>query len=318
MSTIPRTKNSSSFSGVLKSLDSKCLTCAPITPLECLTTCKVYKLKNELRHLRESMMNSPNYIKQLFNVLKNETRLQIIQSIVNGRHSISVLQQELKKTGHNHSQSALTKEYLLPLIALGIVSESREQYCLTSFGLRLTKLLGCFPEFATKLPAHSECYEENLLQYLLSGPKTFEQIISVVSPKNVSRTLNRLRFTRLIKAPLQREYVFFFKTIRNPQKESLRSTERKIYDGIAAYDGVSAGALAELTGYSIRVVYRCIRHLKGKKLVFIRRTPKVYHLTCKGEKFASSLNLLQRAVEDTWLSFQQTNIKNEARNNIVI
>jgi DNA-binding transcriptional ArsR family regulator len=305
MSTISKTQDDVSFSGLLKSLDAKCLTCAPITPLECLTICKVYKLKKELRHLRESMMNNPDYVKELFNVLKNETRLQILQSIVNGKNSVCDLQQGLNKAGHNHSQSALTKDYLAPLLALGMVGESREQYYLTSFGSRLTKLLGCFPEFAPKLPAHSECYEETLLQYLLLGPKTFEEIELVVSPKNVSRTLNRLHSARLIKTTQQREYVFFFKTIRASEKETLRTSERRTYDAIASCDGISAGPLAEQTGYSIRVVYRCIRRLKGKKLVFIRRTPKAYHLTCKGEKLASVLNLLQQTVEDTLLSFQQ-------------
>lgn len=315
LSTIPKNQDGASFSGILKSLNAKCLTCATITPLECLTRCKVYKLKNELRHLRESMMNNPNYVKELFNVLKNETRLQILHSIVNGKNLIGVLQQELKKAGHNHSQSALAKDYLAPLVALGMVVESREQYCLTSYGGHLTKLLGCFPEFAPKLPARSECYEETLLQYLLLGPKTFEEIELVVSPKNVSRTLNRLHSARLIKTPPQREYVFFFKTIRTPEKETLRTSERRIYDTIASCDGISAGPLAEQTGYSIRVIYRCVRHLKGKKLMFIRRKPKTYHLTCKGEKLASVIRLIQQAVEDTWLSFQQAAQNNEATTN---
>ena len=33
-------------------------------------------------------MDNPNYIKELFNVLKNETRLQILQAIANGRYSV--------------------------------------------------------------------------------------------------------------------------------------------------------------------------------------------------------------------------------------
>ena len=255
MSTIQKTQNGAFLSGVLKSLDTKCLTCAPITPLECITRCKVYKLKNELWHLRESMMNNPDYLKELFNVLKNDTRLQIMQAIVTDRHSLRDIQQELKKAGYSHSQNAIIEEYLHPLMTLGIVSELRDQYYLTSFGGRLTKLLGCFATFAPKLPTHSECYEETLLQYLLSGPKTFEEIEAVVLPKNLSRTLRRLHSTRLIKTPTQRDYIFFFKTIRNADKETLRVTERKIYDAIAAEDGVSAGKLADQTGFSKRVIY---------------------------------------------------------------
>ena len=308
MSSIQKTQNEHSFSGTLKSLDIECTTCKPVTPFECITRCRVYKLKNELWHLRESM-NNPDYIKDLFNVLKNETRLQIIQTIVTDRHSISDLQQKLKKAGHSQSQSTITEECLQPLMALGLANESRDQYYLTSFGGRLAELLGCFPEFAPKLPAHSECYEETLLQYLLSGPKTFEQIETVVLPKNVSRTLRRLHSARLIKTSTERDYIFFFKTIRSPDKETLSTSERKIYDAISDV-GISAGKLAGQTGFSKCVIYRCMRHLRGKKLVFVRRTPKAYHLTCKGKKLASVLNALQQTVEETWLSFQQEALRN--------
>ena len=170
-----KTVNASDMSGMLKTLDAECRNCAPISALECINRCQVYKLKNELRKLRETMDN-PNYLKELFNVLKNETRLHILQAIVNGRYSVSQLQQELKKTGHTHSQDTINEEYLQPLMAVGLATEARDEYYATTFGGRLTELLEAFPEFAEMLPAHSECYEEILLQSLLSGPKTFEDI----------------------------------------------------------------------------------------------------------------------------------------------
>jgi predicted transcriptional regulator len=55
----------------------------------------------------------------------------------------------------------------------------------------------------------------------------------------------------------------------------------------------------------MRRTYKYLRGLKGKKLVFIRRTPKVYGLTCKGEMLASVLQELQQIVEDTWSSSEQ-------------
>ncbi|HSV49846.1 MAG TPA: hypothetical protein VLH35_05975, partial [Candidatus Acidoferrales bacterium] len=58
---------------MLTTLDAECRNCAPTSPLECINRCQVYKLKNELRTLRERMDN-PNYVKELYNVLKNETR----------------------------------------------------------------------------------------------------------------------------------------------------------------------------------------------------------------------------------------------------
>jgi len=42
--------------------------------------------------------------------------------------------------------------------------------------------------------------------------------------------------------------------------------------------------------------------LKGKKLIFTRKTPKLYHLTGKGEKLASLLKNLQGLVEEVWQS----------------
>jgi len=271
-----------------------------MAPLQCINRSQVYKLKNELRKLRETMDN-PNYIKELFNVLKNETRLHILQAIVNGRYSVSQLQQELKKTGHSHSQDTINEEYLRPLLAVGLATEAREEYYATTFGGRLTELLGAFPEFAEILPAHSECYEEIILQLLLSGPKTFEDIEALISPKITSRILKRLRSTGLIQTPEERDYIFFFKSKRDPEKETLSTTERKIYDTLSI-DGISAGNLSKGTELSMRRIYKYLRGLKGKKLVFIRRTPKAYALTAKGRQLASVLQGLQHVVEETWCS----------------
>ena len=299
----PRKGDNRDLAGMLRSLNAECRNCAPITPLECISRCRVYKLKNELRKLRETM-DKPNYIKELFNVLKNETRLHILQAIVNGRYSVSQLQQELKKTGHSHSQDTISEEYLRPLMAVGLATEARDEYYATTFGGRLTELLGNFPEFVEMLPAHSECYEETILQSLLSGPKTFEAVEALISPKIASRILKRLRSAGLIETSMERDYIFFFKSKRDPDKENFTLTERRNYDAIPN-EGISAGKLAKETGLSIRRTYKYLRGLKGKKLVFIRKTPKAYGLTCKGEKLASVLQELQQIVEETWSSSEQ-------------
>lgn len=300
---IRRTESNRDISGMLKSLDAECRNCTPITPLECISGCRVYKLKNELRCLRETMDN-PNYIKELLNVLKNETRLHILQAIVNGRYSVSQLQRELKQTGHSYSRNNISKEYLRPLMAVGLVAATRDEFYGTTFGARLTELLGRFPEFADKLPAFSECYEESLLQSLLSGPKTFKEINALIPSKAVSRTLKRLRSAGLIETPNERDYIFFFKSKRNSSKDTFTAGERRIYDAIA-YLGVSAGKLAKETGFSMRRTYKYLRWLKGKKLVFNRRTPRVYGFTDEGKNLASVLQDLQQIVKDTWYSSQQ-------------
>ena len=288
---------------MLSTLDAECRECAPTSPLKCITRCNVWKLKNELRRLRETMDN-PNFIKDLFNVLKNETRLQILNTIVKGRYSVEKLQQELKKAGYSHSQDTLNEEYLRPLIQVGLVSETRDEYSATMFGGRLTEKLEEFPEFVNVLPAHSECYEETLLSALLAGPKTFQEVEELISPKVASRVLKRLKTSKLIDTPEERDYVFFFRSKRDPAKETLAETERKVYESIPE-EGISAKKLAEKTELSIRRIYKYLRGLKGKKLVFTRKTPKAYALTVKGEKLASLLQDLQNLVEETWASSEQ-------------
>ena len=288
---------------MLRTLDAECRNCAPLNPLECVTRCNVWKLKNELRTLRETM-NNPNFMKDLFNVLKNETRLHILNAIAKGRYSVSQLQQQLKKAGFTHSQDTINEEYLRPLMDVGLAAEAREGYYATIFGDRLTELLDGFSEFVSVLPAHSECYEEMLLSALLAGPKTFQEVEELISPKVASRVLKRLKTGDLIVTPEERDYVFFFRSRRDPNKETFTLTERKVYDSLPE-DGISAKKLAEKTGLSIRRIYKYLRGLKGKKLVFTRRTPKLYALTAKGEKLASLLQGLQDLIEEVWNSSEQ-------------
>lgn len=296
-------QNKKDLTQMLSTLNAECRNCAPTSLLDCIGRCQVYKLKNELRSLRDTMDN-PNFIKDLFNVLKNETRFHILKSIVRGKYSVSQIQQELKKAGHTHSQDTINEEYLRPLMEVGLANEARQEYYATTFGGRLTELLCDFPEYVNVLPAHSECYEETLLRALLNGPKTFEDIRLLISPKITARILKRLREEGLIATPEDRDYIFFYKSKRDPNKETFAPTERRIYDSINP-EGISAGKLAKETGISMRRTYKYLRGLKGKKLVFIRRTPKMYSLTNKGEKLAFVLQGLHQLVEETWSSSQQ-------------
>jgi predicted transcriptional regulator/F0F1-type ATP synthase delta subunit len=291
------------FSEMLSTLDAECRNCAPLNPLECVTRCNVWKLKNELRKLRETMGNQ-SFMKDLFNVLKNATRLQILNTIVKARYSVSQLQLELKKAGYMHSQDTIAEEYVRPLIEVGLAAEARDEYYATMFGGRLTELLEDFPKFVNVLPAHSECYEETLLGALLAGPKTFQEVEKLISPKTASRVLKRLKIGGLIETPEEKDYVFFFRSKRDPNKETFSVTERKVYDSIPE-EGISAKKIAEKTELSIRRIYKYLRGLRGKKLVFTRKTPRVYGLTAKGEKLAFLLQELQDLVEEVWNSSEQ-------------
>lgn len=249
-------------------------------------------------------MKHPDYQNELFNVLKNDVRFHILQIIANGRYRVNKLQQELNRKGHRISQHNIHEEYLLPLMSTGLVAEERNEYYATNFGSSIAEILGGLSEFTESLPARSEGYEETLLQSLLNGPKTFADIRSLILPKTISRTLKRLRSAGLIKTRAKRDYIFFFKSRRDPQKEAFKAAERKVYDAIDL-DGISAGMIAKKTGFSMRRTYKTLRSLKGKKLIFARRAPKVYGLTYKGAKYASVLQDLQKTVEEICNSSKQ-------------
>lgn len=285
------------FTEILRTLDQECKDCAPTSPLECMSNCNVWKLRNEFRKLCETMEN-PNFMKDLLNVLKNQTRLTILQSIGKSRHSVDKLQHELKQSGYLHSQETIADEYLRPLLRVGLAVESQDQFSATTFGSRLANLIANIPEFTGILPAHSECYEENILRALFEGPKTFEEIKGLVPSKIVSRILKRLKTTGLMETPEERDYIFFFRSKRDLTKEVLTATESKVYQNIPE-DGIPAKKLANKTGLSLRRTYKYVRGLKGKKLVFARKEPKTYALTDKGERLAWLLNELQKLVEET-------------------
>jgi predicted transcriptional regulator len=288
---------------MLKILDEKCRTCTPLTPLECISSCKTWKLKNELRRLHETIEN-PDFMKDLMNTLKNDTRLHILMTIAKGHYSARKLQQELRRTGHSYSQITTVKECLHPLMEVGLALEAQDQYYATTFGKRLTKLIESSPNIVSLLPSQSECYEETVLKALLSGPKTFEDLNGFVSRNIVPRVLRRLETLGLVETPRERAYIFFFRSKRDPAKEKLSSVRSKVYNGIPD-EGISVPKLVEKTGFTVRAIYKCLRRLRGKKLVFTRKKPKTYWLTAEGEKLALLLDALYYLVEETLFSSEQ-------------
>ena len=251
------------FAVMLRILDEECQKCTPLTPLECISSCKIWKLKNELRRLHKTMEN-PDFIKDLMNVLKNGTRLHILMTIAKGHYSVSKLQQELKKAGHLYSQDSIVEVYLRPLLEVGLAVEAQDRYYATTFGGRLTELIEGSANIVNFLPSHSECYEETVLKALLSGCKTFEDMNGLVSQKIVSRILKRLKTVDLVETPRERDYIFFFRSKRDPAKEKFSSTESKVYNDISD-KGISAQKLAEKIGLTARTTYKYLRGLKGKK-----------------------------------------------------
>jgi len=285
--SLQETGEQTSLTNMLKEWEEDCRNCHPITPITCVTDCRIWKLKNEFRKLCEKMKN-PNFMTNLLNTLKNKRRLQILEIISKERHSTARVQQELKKLGYYHSQKTITEEYVSPLVEVGLAKENQNSYQATIFGSRLKELIKNFRDIEKALPSHSECYEEMTLSALLNAPKTYEDLESIIQAKSVARVLKRLQMAGLIDAGKENDYVFYFRTKRDSDKAKFSPTEKRVYENIPS-EGVSVRKLAEKTRISLRRTYKYLRKLRGKKLVFTRKKPKSYALTPKGAQIALTL-----------------------------
>jgi len=276
-----------SLGDILNDLEKKCSGCKPLTPLTCVSECKTWKLKNQLRKIHEKMQR-PDFEGELLNTLKNKRRLQLLNLISKQGYPISRLQQKMKALGFSHSQQTLVEEYIDPLVKVGLVQDAQNPYHATILGYRVNELVRDFCDLEEILPPHSECYEETILEALMDTPRTYQQMRTRVSAKSLARVMSRLQKKDFVQTSKEKNYIFFFQTKRDSCLSTLSPTERRVYENISE-EGVSAGKLAEKTHISLRRTYKYLRKLKGKKLVFIRKRPLSYSLTAKGAKLASML-----------------------------
>jgi predicted transcriptional regulator len=286
-----------------------------LTPITCISGCKTWKLKNQLRKLHEKTSDS-DFMTNLLNTLKNRRRLQLLEMMSKKHHSSAQLQQELRRLGFNHSQQTIVHEYVNPLIAVGLADEYQNLYYATLFGHKISDLAKDFYDLEDTLSPHSECYEETALDALAKGPRTFEELKQIIPEKNVARVLSRLQKAALAETRSERDYIFFFKTKRDPDGEILSPTEERVYEKIPG-EGISARKLSRKAGISLRRTYKYLRKLKGKKLVFTRKRPASYSITASGLKLgtmleevrnltAEALTTTRRFLEDEQASIQTT------------
>jgi len=294
--TTQGTEKKTDLAGLIAELKSTCQKCILPTPITCLAGCRTWKLKNQLRKLHQTARN-PSFMTRLLNTLKNKRRLQLLGIISKERRSTTRLQHELRKLGFNHSQQTIVAEYINPLIEIGLAQEEHDSYCATLFGSRLSELTNGFGEFGDLLPPHSECHEETALDFLINGPKTYEDLETVIPAYGVGRILTRLQDAELADRSREKEHIFFYTTKRNPALEVLSRTERRIYDSIDG-NGISAGKLAQKANISLRRTYRYLRRLKGKKLIFMREKPTAYSLTEKGVQLTKMLQALRGLADE--------------------
>jgi DNA-binding transcriptional ArsR family regulator/DNA-binding PadR family transcriptional regulator len=290
-------KKQQSPADMLKTLEENCRKCNPLTPITCITECKTWRMKNQLRKINEKMQK-PKFLEQLLNTLKNGRRLQILDLISRQGCSVSQLQEKLTSLGYRHSQQTIVEEYVNPLIDVGLIEEDGNTYHVTVLGLKVNESVRDFPGLEKILPPHSECYEEATLYALLEGSRTYREVRTIIPPRSAARVLSRLRRTGLVETRKEKNYIFLFKTRRDSNLERLSPTGRKVYGNIAS-DGISAKRLSEKTGISLRRTYKYLRRLKGKKLVFTRKEPLGYVLTTEGARVAATLKRMRSLAIET-------------------
>jgi predicted transcriptional regulator len=256
-----------------------------------VTRCKLWKQKNELEKLNQKMQDD-NYLNNLLNAMKNKRRQKLLQILSEGRHSIVQLQQKMNRLGWHQSQGTIEKEYITPLMKAGLTEKEHSQYYTTLFGYKLNESTESTGGLSELLPPHSKCYEERVIESLAKSPKPYRELEKTIATETLSRVLKRLQTANLITKDKRRSYIFHFKTRRDPRKEKLSPTEKRVYQNISE-EGIPAQELARKTNISLRRTYKYLRRLRGKKLVFKRKLPKKYSLTEEGMKNAEFLEKTQ-------------------------
>ncbi len=201
-------------------------------------------------------------------------------------HNIERLQEYLKDKGNYHSRRTIANTYVEPLIEAGLVRKDRAKYRLTLYGRRFRDVIDKF-DVENSLPSHSRCYEEMVLRKLKDEPKTYEDLVGPVPRDSLSRTIQRLTEEGLVIKSKSSDYVFYFRTKKNPQKK-FSPTEKKVYEAISEV-GASARELSEEVGINLRRTYKYLRRLKRRRLVFRRKKPRTYELTSSGREVANFL-----------------------------
>ena len=284
--------NNENLAEALKQAENYCQNCKVISPMICIQKCEIWKAKNELLEINKILRES-NHPSELFNALKNKRRLRIMNVLSKRTYSIRELQDYLKKNGYYHSKRTIINEYLEPLLKVGLGKKYGNRYSLTLYGRKFHDILSKFND-EKMLPPHSQCYEESILMHLTNEPKSYDELAELVTHKSLSRTLKRLREAGLLTKSQSSNYVFYFKTKKEPNV-TFSPTEKKVYEAIPE-TGISARALSKEAGISIRRTYKYLRRLTKKRLVFTRKRPRTYELTSSGREIAACLEEMTKLV----------------------
>ncbi len=275
-----------SLGQTLNVMEEKCKSCDVVSPMFCVEQCDTWRVKRELREVNRAIAESGHRLR-LLNAIKNKRRLAILNILWERPSYLDSLQARFRERGFQHSQRTID-EYLKPLLEAGLVMRSGKRFVLTLYGRKVRDAVDRYG-FAAQLPIHSSGYEERILRSLLNSAKTRDELADVSPPQSLSRTLRRLLERGLMVNNSSSDRISYFRTKRALSLERLSPTQRRICEAIQP-DGISARGLAEVAGISLRRVYKYLRSLRGKKLVFRRFMPIKYELTIMGRQVAEFLD----------------------------
>jgi predicted transcriptional regulator len=282
-------KENADLAQIVSQIEEHCHNCKPLSPMNCIEQCEIWKTKNEFMKISE-ILGQGDHLSELFNAIKNVRRLKILDIVSLVPCDIKELQKRLKNNGYYHSCHTISG-YLEPLLKIGLVKKEGDRYRSTLYGREINAILKRF-SLESALPKHSSCYEESVLRELLHGANTYEELAKSVP--SLSRVIKRLQEEALIIKKKSFDHVFYFQTKRN-FSEKLSPTERRVLDAIPEA-GVAARKLSKRVGITLRRTYKYLRRLVDKQLVLTKNIPLTYELTRSGKEVAKFLDGLSKFI----------------------
>jgi predicted transcriptional regulator len=264
-----------------------CRDCRSSSPIICKELCQVWNIKKEHLSTFTDQAEKPN-ITELLKLVQNSRRLKILEALVEEPHTLWELRELLKNGEHSLSPKRLLDNYIEPLIRTGLVDLKEEVYEATFKGKSLYNLL--FKTEVARFPIYSSGHEERILRELLSGPKSYDELLRKIPSRSLYRSLKKLQENKLIVKENLSGRVFYFSTKRRPTRK-LSQIEMKIFKALRMKTGMTVRNLSEKVGISVRQIYKYLRYLKYKRHVRKEKVSACYKLTEMGHNLTQSLNL---------------------------
>lgn len=260
-------------------INELCANCRPSSPVMCMELCQIWKLKRDYHDTLEAVAKKPSPINVL-NTVKDEKRLKILGVL-------SEKPLSLKELEHEFHNATLGGSHLKPLMDAGLIHEENNCYGITATGRNAYNILT--QSSATHIPLDCGEDEERILEALLSGPKTHDDLLRALPSITLTQSIEKLCQRGLVAQPDPEGEVLYYKTKRRPTRK-LSETELKIFKALPK-EGITIRDLSAKIGISEEELQRDLRILRFKR--HAKRTEKVafYELTSAGRDLAESLNV---------------------------